>query len=213
MNTSTLFRRGLILTALFSLSGIAVFSAEPAATIFNRKSGLVEGWSDIVWGEIASAISTTVAREKGGVSLLVTPLAGSAAYAGLQIQADSSSSGIPLTEALRRVGEVHVYVRNGNDLAGNPAADHQVQLMLSFQPEAGKAFNGRYEQLTLDPAPAGNKASEGWQLVKVSIPEQLQGRVDAATPVKLRGVYVQYVDLPTAAYFIGECVVVLPSAK
>lgn len=192
---------GLLAAALFSLTTSLGFSAEPAGTVYNPKSGLLAGWSAIV-----------SAKQEGGVSLLITPTALAKPYAGLQIVA-GSGAGIPLTDALRAGGEVHLFLRNGNDAVGKPAADQMLQAMLAFQPEGGKVLNGQYEQIALDPTPAGGKASAGWQLVKLSIAKNLQGRVDAATPLKLCGVYVQYIDQPQAAYFVGECTVVAPAAK
>ena len=212
MNTRSIRFGGLLLAALFSTIAITGFSAEPAGTVYHRKSGLVAGWSSAVWGNITVEPSKAVAKEAGGLSLLITPTAVAAPYAGLQIEA-FGSGGIALSPALRKNGEVHLYLRNGNDLAGKPASSQILQVMLSFQPEGGKVINSTYEQVVLDPAPAAGKAPAVWQLVKLSIPAQLQGRVDPAVPVKLHGVYVQYVDQPMACYFVGECIVVAGPAK
>jgi len=212
MNTRSFCFGGLLLATLVSAAAATGFSAEPAGTVYNRKSGLIAGWSSTVWGNLNVEPSKAVIKEAGGLSLLVTPTAVASPYAGLQIACDGPG-GIALTPALRKNGAVYLYLRNGTDVSGKPAASQVLQVMLSFQPDGGKAVNGAYEQVVLDQAPADEKAPAVWQLVKISIPTQMQGRVDPATPVKLRGVYVQYVDQPMAGYFVGECTVTSGSAK
>lgn len=201
---------GLLLAALFSTLAVTGFSAEPT-TVYNRKSGLLPGWSPIVWGNILVDTSKAVSKEAGGVSLSITTTAQAAPYAGLQIVA--GGGGVVLTDAQRKGGEVHLYLRNGLDLTGAPAADQSVQVMLAFQPDGGKTMNGKYEPVVLEPALAVDKPTAGWQLVKVSIPKQLQDRADPSMPLKLRGVYIQYIDQPLAGYFVGELLVVDPAAK
>ncbi len=212
MNTRSIRFGGLLLAVLFSAITSTVFSAEPAGTVYNRKSGLIAGWSSTVWGNLNVEPSKAVVKEAGGLSLLVTPTATASPYAGFQIAADGPG-GIALSPVLRKSGEVYLYLRNGNDLAGNPAASQVLQVMLSFQPDGGKVVNGTYEQVVLDPAPADGKAPAVWQLAKLSISKQMPAGIDPATPVKLHGVYVQYVDQPAAGYFVGECIVVSSSAK
>jgi len=212
MNTRPIRFGGLLLAALFFVGVPAGFSAEPVGTVYHRKSGLIPGWSSVVWGNLNVEPSKAVVKEAGGFSLLVTPAAVASPYAGFQMACDGPG-GIALTPALRKNGAVYLYLRNGTDVSGKPAASQALQVMLSFQPDGGKVVNGAYEQIVLDPAPADAKAPSVWQLVKISIPTQLQGRVDPATPVKLHGVYVQYVDQPMAGYFVGECTVVAASAK
>ena len=201
---------GLLLAALFSAVATTGFSAEPT-TVYNRKSGFLPGWAPIVWGDITADTSKVVSKEAGGVSLAIMPTAHAAPYAGLQIVA--GGGGVVLTDAQRKGGEVHLYLRNGLDLTGAPAADQSVQVMLTFQPDGAKAFNGKYEPVVLEPALAIDKPTAGWQLVKLSIPKQVQDRADPSLPLKLRGVYVQYVDQPLAGYFVGEFLVVDPAAK
>lgn len=214
MKTTHLRIGGLLLAALFSAVATTGFSADaPAAstTVYNRKSGLIPGWAPIAWGGISADTSKVVSKEAGGVSLAIMPTAQAAPYAGLQIVA--GGGGVVLTEAQRKGGEVHLYLRNGLDLTGAPAADQSIQIMLTFQPDGAKAFNGKYEPVVLEPALDLGKPTAGWQLVKVSIPKQHQDRADPSLPLKLRGVYLQYVDQPLAGYFIGEFLVVDPAAK
>lgn len=209
------FRLRMPVLALVLAAGSAVaFAAAPVTSvpIFNAKTGLTAGWSAVVWGDITFEPSKTVSKDTGGVSLLITPTAIAQPYAGLQIVA-APGAGIPLTDALRAGGEVVLLLRNGNDGAGNPAADQDLQVMLAFRPESGPALNGQYEQLTLRAVPAGGKGTAGWQSVRLSVARQIQGRVPASTPLKLHGVYVQYVGQPAAAYHVGECLLVNPPAK
>lgn len=202
---------GLLLAAVFTTLATAGFSAEASTTVYNRKSGLIPGWSPIAWGNITADNSKVVSKEAGGVSLAVMPTAQAAPYAGLQIVA--GGGGVVLTDAQRKGGEVHLYVRNGLDLTGAPAADQSIQVMLTFQPDGAKAFNGKYEPVVLEPAQPADKPTAGWQLIKVSIPKQLQDRADPSMPLKLRGVYLQYIEQPLAGYFVGELLVVDPAAK
>lgn len=213
MKTTPLHFARLALATFVTCLATSLYAAEPAATIYNPSKGLSAGWSSDVWGGLTNdSASKVVSKEAKGVSLLITPTASSSEYAGMQISA-LGAAGVKLTDSLRKSGEVHLYVRNGSDLAGGPAAEQQVQVMLSFEPEGGKAINGPYQPVTLTPALAADKGTEGWQLVKLSIAEQLKGRVDAAAPVKLRAVYIQYIGQPTGSYSVGQCVVIAPAAK
>lgn len=212
MNSRSICLGGLLLAGLFSSLATTGFSGEPAATVFNRKSGLVAGWSYDVWGNLMAEPTKAVAKEMGGQSLAVTVTSAAAPYAGLQIAA-SAGGDIALGDALRKGGEVHLYLRNGNDQAGQPASEQSLQVMLAFQPAGGKVINGKYEAVALETATGDAKTPAGWHLVRLSIPSQLQGRVDPATPVKLHGVYVQYIDQPAGGYFVGECIVVTKPAK
>ncbi|HSH94504.1 MAG TPA: hypothetical protein VK968_10195 [Roseimicrobium sp.] len=212
MNSRSVCLGGLLLAGLFSAIVTTGFAAEPAATVFHRKSGLIAGWSYDAWGNLTVESSKSVAKEAGGLSLAVTPTASAAPYAGLQMGAGSSGD-IALGDLLRKGGEVHLYLRNGNDQAGQPALPQSLQVMLSFQAAGGKVINGKYEPVVLETATADMKTPAGWALIKISIPGQLQGKVDPAAPVKLHGVYVQYIDQPAAGYFVGECVVVNKPAK
>lgn len=212
MKTSPLRLRGLLLAALLPVLAIFARAAEPAAVIYHRESGFQTGWSAIPWGQLEPRHSKAVAVEGGVVSLEVKPLENAAGYAGLQLAAGMTGA-IPLTEQLRASGEVHLWLRNGDDPAGQPAFDQMIQVMLAFQPAGGKVINGKYEQVLLNPTPTDGKGSSGWQLVKLSIPAQLGGRVDAATPVKLRAVYLQYVDQPQAAFHVGSCTIEAGPAK
>jgi hypothetical protein len=212
MNAPILRFSRLLIAGLFAAIVTTSFAEEPAATLYNRKTGLMAGWSSVVWGNLTIAPSKTVVKETGGSSLWVMPMASASAYAGLQIVAEGGGD-IPLSDALRKSGEVHLYLRNGTDLAGQPGLDQSLQVMLAFQPKGGEAINGKYESIVLAPAAGDAKTPAGWQRVTLSIPSQLQGRVDPATPVKLHGVYVQYIDLPAAGYFVGECTVVAKPAK
>ena len=66
----------------------------------------------------------------------------------------------------------------------------------------------------LKSVPTAGGTAAGWQLVSLSIPRQLQGRAASGAPVKLHGVYVQYIEQPEASYFVGECsVAAAPSAS
>ncbi|HEY9248278.1 MAG TPA: hypothetical protein VIO38_04070 [Rariglobus sp.] len=207
--------RHVLLSVVFAAGAACACAAAPAApvaTVFNAKTGLSAGWSTVVWGDLTFEPSKTIAKGQGGVSLLITPTALAKPYAGLQIIA-GDGAGLPLNETLRTTGEVHLLLRNGDDAAGKPAADQIVQIMLAFQVDGGKPVNGQYEQVILDPAPADGKAASGWQWVKLSVAKHLKGRAPAAAPVKLQGVYVQYVEQPQASYYVGECLLINPSAK
>lgn len=208
MKTSLLRLGGLgfLLATCIALLATPARAAEPAAVIYDRESGLLTGWSAISWGQLETRHSKAAAIEGGTISLEVRPLETTVGYAGVQLTAGMTGA-VPLTNELRSSGEVHLWLRNGNDPAGQPAFDQMIQVMLAFQPAGGKAVNGKYEQILLSPAPADGKGSSGWQLVKLSIPSQLGGKVDAATPVKLRAVYLQYIEQPQAAFHVGACTV------
>lgn len=206
MTTPSLRLRRLFFAALLPLLAPLSLSADPVAQIYQSKSGFAKGWSATPWGELAIEPASTVrSLPDGTVALLISPTATSTPYAGLQINAGVASA-IDLDATLRQSGEVHVYLHNGTSPDGKPALDQMVQLMLSFQPAGAKPVNGKYQQVLLQPASAAGDNS-GWQKIVLPIGEQLQGRgqIDPATPVKLRGIYLQFVDQPQASVFIGAC--------
>ncbi|MDF3058733.1 MAG: hypothetical protein K0R17_2948 [Rariglobus sp.] len=205
MKTHILRFGGLALASLV-LSLFPATAATPAASgtpgpIYNKQTGLAAGWTATTWGEIHAEPSRTVFKEGGAVSLQVLTGAGAVPYAGLQLVA--GSSGVELDEQLRREGVVQLSLRNGSDAAGQPVHEQELQVMLSFVPAGGKPLVSQYERVVLAPAAGGS----GWQTVTVSIPGMLRGRVDAATPVRLQGVFIQYIDQPQAGFYVGECVI------
>lgn len=206
MNTSLLPLRRLFALALLAVLAPLALSADPVAQIYQSKSGLAKGWSVTQWGELAVEPASTIrALPDGTTALLISPAAGSTAYAGVQINAGVASA-IDLDAAMREKGEVHIYLHNGTTPDGKPAYDQMVQVMLSFQPAGGKPVNGKYQQVLLQPTPAAGDNS-GWQKIVLPVAEQLRdrGQIDPATPVKLRGIYLQFIDQPQASVFIGAC--------
>lgn len=203
MNVSSTLRR-LFLAALPSLLAPFTLVADPVARIYQPKSGLAKGWSASQWGNLALQTASPVrALPDGTASLLVSPTDSSTPFAGVLITAGVATA-IELDDSLRTRGEVHLQLHNGTSADGKPAYDQTVQVMLSFQPAGAKPVNGKYQQVLLQPAPAADDNS-GWQKVVLPVAGQLAGLVDPATPVKLRGVYLQFVDQPEASVFVGSC--------
>ncbi len=206
MKTYSLRIGGLALAGLFfSLFPLAA-STETPVPIFDKKAGFVGGWAATTWGEVSVEPSRTMKMPGGAMSLQVSAVAGSVPYAGLQLIA-GAVGGIELDEQQRNEGVVQLQLRNGNDAAGQPTSDQEVQVMLSFAPAGGKVLSGQYQRVVLEPTPVDGSETDGWQTVTVSIPGMLRGRADSATPLRLRGVYIQYIDQPQAGFYIGECVI------
>ena len=204
MNPSTACLRRVLVVALLPLLAPLPLSAEIVAGIYQPATGLAKGWSAKQWGELdLQPASTTLVLPGGAASLYLAPTAAAKPYAGMQITAGVASV-IEIDAALRERGEVHIQLHNAAGSEGKPAVDQMVQVMLSFQPAGAKPVNGRYQQVLLQPASAGADSS-GWQKIVLPLAEQLEGKVDPATPVKLRGVYLQFVDQPQAGVFIGAC--------
>lgn len=204
--------RRLFVAALLPLLAPLALAAAPVAQIYQPKSGLAKGWSATQWGNLALQPASTVrVLPDGATSLLITPAESSAPYAGVQITAGLAAA-IDLDAALRERGEVHLQLHNGFGSDGKPALDQMVQVMLSFQPAGAKPLNGKYQQVLLQPV-SDSGDNSGWQKIVLPIAEQLQGRVDAATPVKLRGVYLQFIDQPQASVLVGACSLESGSAR
>jgi hypothetical protein len=81
-----------------------------------------------------------------------------------------------------------------------------VQVALTFLTADGKKMQTNWSGITLPAATAGSDAAS-WQMIKLSIADQLGTLEGGSAAVSLAWVSVQYVGAPSGGYYLTDCTI------